>query len=273
MNELRLSELYIYPVKSLGGISLGTAKVEKMGLEYDRRWMLVDEEGLFVSQRKYADLALLQVSLQADGLSVTHKHHPERSISFGFHESTGKPIAVTIWDDACHGIEVSEKVSAWFSAFMDKVVKLVSIPEDEKRMVDPRYAKNGETVSFSDGYPFLIIGQAALNGLNEKLEQAVPMDRFRPNFVFTGGEAHLEDQFATFTIGEVQFSAVKPCARCVLTTVDQLTAVKSAEPLKTLAAYRLINKKVMFGQNLLQHTTGTVRVGDRIRVESWKPAI
>jgi len=265
-----LSEIYIYPIKSLGGISLKHSKVTPKGLEFDRRWMLIDDEGVFVTQRKYAILALLDVTVIENQLTVQHKHDAANQISFPISENNGKTIPVTIWDDQSTGIEVSAVVSAWFSAFMGKSVRLVIMPENEKRMVDPRYAKNEELVGFSDGYPFLIIGQAALDGLNERLSQPVPMDRFRPNFVFTGGNAHLEDQIDTFKLGSVQFRAVKPCARCVLTTVDQHTAVKSAEPLKTLAGYRTINNKVMFGQNLIHNGSGTIHTGDQLEVTVWK---
>ena len=270
MNDLRLSEIYIYPIKSLGGISLEQSKVKSKGLEFDRRWMLIDDEGIFITQRKYAILALLDVMLIENQLTVQHKHDPANKISFPIAENNGETIPVTIWDDLSTGIEVSPEVSEWFSAFMGKSVRLVIMPENERRVVDPRYAKNEELVGFSDGYPFLIIGQAALNGLNERLSQPVPMDRFRPNFVFTGGHAHLEDQFDTFILGDVQFSAVKPCARCVLTTVDQQTAERTAEPLKTLAGYRTINKKVMFGQNLIHKGAGMVHTGDQLYVTVWK---
>lgn len=273
MNILTLSEIYIYPIKSLGGISLKQSKVTTKGLEYDRRWMLIDDEGIFVTQRKHAILALLNVIVNENQLTVQHKQDTSNQISFPVSENNGITIPVSIWDDQSTGIEVSSTVSQWFSAFMGKSVRLVIMPENEKRMVDPRYAKNEELVGFSDGYPFLIIGQAALDGLNEKLLQPVPMDRFRPNFVFTGGDAHLEDQFDTFTLSNVQFRAVKPCARCVLTTVDQQTAAKSAEPLKTLAGYRTMNKKVMFGQNLIHTGSGIIHIGDPITVTVWKAEV
>jgi uncharacterized protein len=125
------------------------------------------------------------------------------------------------------------------------------MPVSEKRMADPGYAPNNEVVSFTDGYPCLIIGQSSLDGLNEKLENPKKMARFRPNFVFAGGTPHIEDRFNTFYIGETLFSVVKPCARSVLITIDQQTGEKVQEPLRTLAGYRSINKKILFGQNLL----------------------
>lgn len=273
MNEFYLSEINIYPIKSLGGISLQESKIEEKGLQYDRRWMLINEDGWFVTQRKYFELALLQVRINDDQLTITHKQDPGTSISFSLAEARGKSIAVTIWDDMSSGIEVSRPVSEWFSDFMGMKVRLVQMPLNEKRIVDPRYASGNEIVSFADGYPFLIISQASLDGLNERLTQPVPMDRFRPNFVFTGGEPHIEDSFSTFYLGETLFSAVKPCARCILTTIDQQTALSSKEPLKTLASYRSAGKKVLFGQNLTHKGSGTVRVGDQIKVKDWKQTV
>lgn len=235
--------------------------------------MLIDESGTFVSQRKYHSLALLQVNISGDVLTVTHKTDPAIQISFSAEEHTGANIAVTIWDDACMALEVNPTVSSWFSDFLDMPVKLVVMPGNEDRKVDPRYALEGENVSFADGYPCLLIGQSSLDGLNEKLEEAVPMDRFRPNFVFTGGGPHHEDAISTFELSGIRFAAVKPCARCVLITVNQQTAVKSTEPLKTLAGYRTRNKKIMFGQNLLHQGSGTIRIGDELKVTSWKPII
>jgi uncharacterized protein YcbX len=270
MNQLTLSAIYVYPIKSLGGFSLNEAHLEEKGLKYDRRWMLVDETGMFITQRKHFELALLQVSIADGKLTVAHKLNPGTSISFALDEDTGEQIPVNIWNDASTGLEVNQGVSEWFSAYLKFKVKLVKMPLAEKRYVDRDYAVNDEIVSFADGYPCLMIGESALNGLNEKLQEPVLMDRFRPNFVFTGGEAHLEDRFKSFYIGDVLFSAVKPCARCVLITINQQTGEKGQEPLRTLAGYRTINKKIMFGQNLLPQAQGMIRTGDEIRVVDWK---
>ncbi|QIL38360.1 MOSC domain-containing protein [Pedobacter sp. HDW13] len=270
MNKFSLSEIYVYPIKSLGGFRLKEAHLEDKGLKYDRRWMLVDEDGTFITQRKHFELALLQVSIADGKLTVAHKLTPELHISFGLDEDAGTAIPVSIWNDASTGLEVNAEVSEWFSAYLKFKVKLVKMPLAEKRFVDRDYASNDEIVSFADGYPCLMIGQAALNGLNEKLQEPVLMDRFRPNFVFTGGEPHQEDQFKTFYIGDILFSAVKPCARCVLITIDQQTGEKGQEPLRTLAGYRTLNKKIMFGQNLIPQALGIIRTGDEIRVVDWK---
>ena len=270
MNKFYISELHIYPIKSLGSISLQESDLEEKGLKYDRRWLLIDEAGVFITQRKHFSLALLQVSIENDILTVSHKTDPDRHVSFPTSTPSRETISVSIWDDTSQGIEVDPKVSEWFSDFLKMKVRLVVMPDAEKRFVDPRYAGNEEIVSFADAYPCLIIGQCSLNNLNEKLDDPVLMDRFRPNFVFTGGDAHVEDSFGRFTLGDNAFTAVKPCARCVLTTVNQQTGLKGHEPLRTLASYRTINKKVMFGQNLIHKGNGTIHVGDELIVKSWK---
>ncbi|WP_293312228.1 MOSC domain-containing protein [Pedobacter sp. UBA5917] len=270
MNKFFISGLYIYPIKSLGGISLDQARLEERGLQYDRRWMLVDEEGTFITQRKYFELAMLAVNIVDGRLVISHKTQADQQVSFLLDEDNGKSFPVVIWNDTAIGVEVSATVSNWFSDFLKFKVRLVKMPVTEKRMVDPRYASNDEVVSFADGYPCLLIGQSALDGLNEKLQNAVKMDRFRPNFVFTGGTPHIEDSFKTFYIGETLFSAVKPCARCVLITIDQQTGEKGQEPLRTLAGYRTAGKKILFGQNLLHQHSGIIKLGDELKVVEWK---
>ncbi len=257
----------------MGGIRLHESAIVETGLLHDRKWVLIDENGTFITQRKYPLLSLLEVSITAENLKVAHKENPGFQITFPIGKTTGNPIPVTIWDDLTEGLEVDKNVSDWFSAFMKMTVRLVSMPEQARRIVDPRYAAGQEIVSFADGYPCLIIGQSSLDQLNDKLETPVLMDRFRPNFVFTGGEPHAEDAFESFEIGNVTFSAVKPCARCVLITVNQQTAAKGAEPLKTLAKYRSLNNKIMFGQNLLHKGFGIIEAGMEIRIKSFKEKI
>lgn len=272
MNSFNVSALYIYPIKSLGGIRIQKSEIVPTGLRFDRNWMLINRSGTFITQRKHHNLALLQVSIEKDMVTVSHKNDPSYSISFGVDEHLQSNIPVTIWDDNCFATEVSQQMSKWFSEFMQADVRLVKMAENERRLVDPRYALDHEVTSFSDGYPCLIIGQASLDNLNSKLQHPVPIDRFRPNIVFTGGDAHVEDKMLTFSINTVVFKAVKPCARCVLTTVNQQTGVKEQEPLKTLASYRTVGKKVLFGQNLLHIGSGVLNEGDSFEIMDWKTA-
>lgn len=270
MNSFYLSEIYIYPIKSLGGISLTESILEEKGLQYDRRWMLIDDTGKFITQRKHFELALLQVNIADGNLLISNKLNANQTISFSMEENLEEHINVNIWDDSSCGQEVSKRVSEWFSEFLKLNVRLVKMPNNEKRLVDQRYALSDEVVSFADGYPCLLIGQSSLNGLNQKLEVPILMDRFRPNFVFTGGLPHVEDSFSSFYLSNILFSAVKPCARCVLITIDQQTGAQSKEPLKTLANYRTLGKKIMFGQNLIHKGAGTIRVGDELKIQEWK---
>ncbi len=265
MYNYKVSGLYVYPVKSLGGISLASGELCETGLLHDRRWMLIDNNGVFLSQRTVPALALLQVALFSDHLMVTHKHDIHTPLYIPLTTKADTHIPVSIWDDVCPAIVVAD-AGAWFSEVLQMQVRLVYMPDSAKRLVDPEFAANGEVVSFADAYPFLLVGQSSLIDLNSRLPIPVPMDRFRPNIVFTGGEPYVEDTFQQFKIGDTQFHCVEPCARCVLTTINQQTAAKGKEPLKTLATYRTVNNKVLFGQNVVHSGTGRLSIGDKLYV-------
>jgi uncharacterized protein YcbX len=173
---------------------------------------------------------------------------------------------VSIWDDVCTALEVSAEANEWFSAALGRTMQLMYMPETTRRLVDNNYAYNNEIVSFADAYPLMIIGQSSLDDLNNRLETPILMNRFRPNLVFKGGMPYCEDSFNAFRVGEVTFNAVKPCSRCVLTTINQESGAKGQEPLRTLASYRTYNNKVMFGQNLLQKNLGVIKTGDKLEV-------
>lgn len=261
---LRISELYIYPIKSLPGIPLKEAKVTEKGFEYDRRWMLVDENNLFISQREAPQMTQLLVSIENEGLYVKHKINGGY-IVVPFHTSgPGSRGTVTIWDDTCEAEFVSEEADQWFTVMIGIKCRLVYMPDDCMRVVDQRYAPGNKVTSFSDAYPFMMIGQSSLDDLNSRLTETLPMDRFRPNIVFTGGEPFEEDMMGNFTIGNIHFYGVKLCARCIIPTIDQQNAARGKEPLKTLAHYRQKNNKIYFGQNLVHNGEGTIAVGDLI---------
>ncbi|MFT2007278.1 MOSC domain-containing protein [Pontibacter sp. 13R65] len=270
MAVFTISEINIYPIKSLGGVSLQRAQVEERGFRHDRRWMLIDADNNFLTQRQHAQMALLQVALQEQGLEISHKQGLLEPLLVPFGQTEGPALQVQIWDDTCTALEVSAAVSAWFTEALQMPARLVYMPSDSERKVDPNYAQENEIVGFADGYPFLLIGQASLNDLNSRLQEPVPMNRFRPNLVFTGAAPFAEDEFDSFKIGQISFRVSKPCARCIVTTIDQASAEKGAEPLKTLATYRVINKKVMFGQNLVHEGAGELQLGDELVVEKWK---
>jgi uncharacterized protein YcbX len=263
MHKRILSQIWIYPVKSLGGIRLKSANVMDKGLQYDRRWMLVDEEGVFMTQRLNPKMALFKVLID----------QPKGKLNFTFEQDhfsmpTHSPISSKfigkVWEDAVEVIEVSEECSQWFSEKLKVKCRLVSFPEQNPRPVDPLYKVNDEHVSLADGYPFLIIGEQSLADLNGKLQEPVPMNRFRPNFVFTGGTPYEEDTWKDFRIGRNRFVGVKPCGRCIMTTINQETAEQGKEPLATLSTYRKQNNKIYFGQNVLAIDHNEIQEGDEI---------
>lgn len=263
---LQVSELYIYPIKSLSGIAVKSAKITDRGFEHDRRWVLVDAENRFLTQREHSQMALLQPGIKNNVLSVTHKlNNQSFSIAINTPPKGGRAI-VTIWDDTCEAEFVSDEADQWFSNMLGLPCRLVYMPDETRRIVDQRYAPENSITSFSDAYPFLLIGQASLDDLNNRLAEPLPMNRFRPNIVFSGGEPYDEDLYGHFTIGDVDFYGVKLCARCVLTTIDQETAKKGKEPLKKLASYRFKNNKILFGQNLIHEGFGEIEVGDELIV-------
>ncbi|HWK03833.1 MAG TPA: MOSC N-terminal beta barrel domain-containing protein [Puia sp.] len=262
---LSVSELYIYPIKSLGGISLPTASLTDRGFEYDRRWMLVDNDNRFLSQREIPAMALLQVELDDQGLLIRHKTREQAPLLIPL-QPQGESCIVEVWDDRCPANYVSQQVDQWFTTTLQTPCRLVYMPDTSRRHVDGRYAIDKEIVSFADGYPLLLIGQASLDDLNTRLTSPVPMNRFRPNIVFTGGTPFQEDDLKEFTIGDITFFGVKRCARCIITTIDQDTIARSKEPLRTLNEYRKMNNKIYFGQNLLFQGTGALSIGDLIKI-------
>ena len=262
MPSIKLTEIWIYPVKSLGGIRLTSSKVMEKGLAFDRRWMLVDETDTFMTQRIHSIMALFKLSIQDSAFKISFKG--EFILLPFIHSVVPKEIKTKVWDDEVITFEVSESYSLWFSERMGIKCKLVSFPEENSRPVDPYYKINDENVSLADGYPLLIIGQSSLADLNSRLENPVPMDRFRPNLVFNGGEPYEEDSWKYFTIGKNKFAGVKPCSRCILTTIDQQNGEKGKEPLATLAKYRQRENKIYFGQNVLAIDHNEIHEGDEI---------
>jgi uncharacterized protein len=270
MTALTLSEIWIYPIKSLGGIRLKKARIMEKGIEYDRRWMLVDENGQFLTQRVLPQMSLFKLSIVGDKIIIVKKNpaiKPDTIQLLISLESKGKTMHARIWNDNVDVTEVDPDISRWFTEQMGFTCSLVSFPEHNRRLVDPNFNINNENVSLADAYPFLVIGQSSLDDLNTRLEDAVPMNRFRPNFVVTGGDPYEEDNWRNLRIGDNRFIGVKKCARCVLTTVNQDTGEKGTEPLFTLSTYRKENNKVNFGQNLVAVDHKEVREGDSVILE------
>jgi uncharacterized protein YcbX len=270
---LQLSDLYIYPVKSLGGIRLTEAQLDSRGLRHDRRWLIVNERNQFMTQRQTAAMAYLKLEPAYNGFLLRHTARPELLPLFVPFEATpDKTLFVTIWDDMVFAWRARPECDEWLSEALGQSCKLVYMSDMVCRTVEPEFNPDNQLVSFADGYPYLLLGQNALAELNTRLAEPVGMDRFRPNLVFSGGEAFVEDTWNEFQIGEVTFRAVRACSRCVLTTINQQTGQKhpQSEPLRTLASYRTQSGKVKFGQNVTGPAAGTIRLGDAISVTSYK---
>jgi hypothetical protein len=266
---MHLSEINIYPIKSLKGISLNEAKIEDRGLSFDRRWMLVDEDDKFLTQREFPKMATLTTEIYDDHLKVVNGG---AALEIPHEAGSDVTASVTIWNSTGLKAEVYDSsVNRWFSERLGAACKLVRMPDATKRIVNPNYAvrKHEDTVSFADGYPFMLISESSLTDLNSRLEAPLPMNRFRPNFVVSGSDAFAEDGWKKIRIGETVFHVVKPCERCVITTIDQTRGEKGKEPLKTLNTYRSFDGKVLFGQNLIAESAGSViKIGDEVEILS-----
>jgi len=262
--EIILTGIRMYPVKSLAGIDLDQTEVQLQGLQDDRLFMLVDENGLFITQRKYPQLALINVKITQGGFNFVATNSTPLNIgSANFQSET---VPVKIWQDHCLGIVADEKTNQWFSRYLGFPVRLIQYNHQAPRASDPNYSNPDDIVSFADGFPLLVISQASLNDLNSKLETPVSMTNFRPNIIIDGCDAFAEDDWKQIRIGEVIFDAVKRCSRCVLTTVDPETGIKSenGQPLKTLSQYRKAEGGVFFGMNLIPRSAGTIQVNDMV---------
>ncbi len=260
-----LSAIYIYPIKSCRGIAVDAASLTDWGLEYDRNWMVVTPTGRFLTQRELPRMALIETAIAADAL---HLNAPgQDGLSVPLNLTIGNPtIAVEVWGDRCMAIDQGEAAAHWLSQFLEVDCRLVRMGAEYDRPTNPKYAENAQ-VSFADGYPLLVISEASLADLNQRLPEPIPMNRFRPNLVVAGCTAYAEDEWKQMRVNQVLFDVVKPCSRCVITTTDQETAKRSGtEPLKTLATYRRNGKDVLFGQNLVHRGIGELQVGSAIEV-------
>lgn len=260
---VRLSGIFIYPIKACAGIALARSTVVERGLAYDRRYMLVDGGGRFITQREVNRLCLVQTRLEGERLIVTGPNLPELELPRKLEGAGLELRSYRVWNSAGHGLCHPEG-SRWFSEFLNQDVSLLYMPDTDRRAVNPKHARDGDIVSFADGYPLLLISEASLADLNSRSSSPVAMGRFRPNLVISGCEPYAEDSFANVRIGSVAFRGVKRCERCVVTTVDPDTGERGEEPLRTLARYRLEDSNVWLGMNLIPDHYGALRVGDAV---------
>lgn len=257
---MQISALYIYPIKGCRGVAVTQATVEDIGLADDRRYLVVDANGKFLSQREVPAMARIIVTATISGWQLACDNHVPIAIT-PIH--TGVTRLVTIWRNTSTVVDQGNEVAAWLSDVLGQPCRLVRMAQGYRRHVDPKYATHpSDGVSFADGYASLIANEASLADLNTRLAIPIDMDRFRPNIVVSGAEAWAEDDWRELQVGNLAMTAVKPCARCAVTTTDQLTGERSHEPLATLSTFRKQALGVIFGQNLVHRSTGVIQVGD-----------
>ena len=266
-----LTAIHIYPVKGCRGTSPDAALAQARGFAGDRRWMIVDAGGRFVSQRSRPSLALITPDLRPDRLELAAPGRPSLVVPLGDGGGPrGGAIAaheVVVWADTVAALDAGDEAAAWLRAAVGEPARLVFMPEGARRPVDPAFGAPGDHVSFADGYPYLLASTASLDDLNARLAVPLPMERFRPNLVVAGCAPFAEDGWRRVRIGPVVFRLVKPCTRCTVTTIDQATGVSGGpEPLRTLAGYRTWQGGVRFGMNLVAEGQGEVRTGDAVTV-------
>jgi len=258
-----ISALYCYPVKSLKAVGLENMAIDSFGPLWDRRFMLVDGDGQFITQRRYPVLSQVSAGFDGQVLSVSGIDMPPLDVDLEEFEGLTE---VEVWRDRVTAdVCRNKKINAMFSDLLGIEVRLVFMPESSFRQIDPEYCAERRRVGFADGFSFLLTNQASLNDLNSRLPAPIPMSRFRPNIVFEGDRPYQEDDWKRIRIGSVEFDVVKPCSRCVMTTIDQ-NGIAGKEPLKTLSSYRRNAYGVCFGQNLVHRREGRVSVSDVLEV-------
>ena len=269
--SLKVSQLAIYPLKSCKVIPLNSSKVTLSGLEFDRRYMLINEDSLFLTARDYPVLTLIEATVSDNILSLSHPQN-SAGISINPDHFDVHYVDVEIWETPVRGQLTNSEFDTWFSELLNQPVKLVYFGDQSERFTSRR---SDLPVAFADGYPFLLTTEASLEDLNNSGPQVNEMERFRPNIVITGNEPFAEDTWKKIRIGDVIFENVKPCERCIFTTLDPNTAERSrkGEPLRTLAKFRLVAKEgVTFGVNLVAENEGTISVGDEVEILEFQPA-
>lgn len=264
-----LINLYFYPVKSCKGIQTHMIQVTKKGPAMDRRWMIVNKEGHFITQRNYPSLALIETEIEDSILTMQIPGYCKITVPVSL---KGPKCLVKVWRDTCEAIDQGDAIAEQLSQFLGFDCRLVFMPDFTFRQVDQIYSTNPQDdIGFADGFPFLLISSASLEDLNSRLDHSpLLMNRFRPNLVISHCEPYEEDAWKLIRIGQIVFHVAKPCSRCVVTTINQESGEKGLEPLQTLATYRKKEKGIMFGQNLIHQNEGTLFVGDTLEVLEYR---
>jgi len=265
-----VSAIHVFPLKSGAALAPREAVVEPRGLAGDRRWMVVDADARFVTGRAFARLPLVRADPRADGLVLEAPGMPALHVALP--PDDAPRIDTAVWGAPVRPLLAAPSAHDWISGFLGARLRLVYMDDACERPLtakyDGRYGRDGDRVSFADGFPLLLISQAALDALNARLERPVPMLRFRPNLVIAGTAPHAEDQWRRIRVGSVEFEVSRACTRCVFTTVDFERGERdpAGEPLRTLAGYRRTADGITFGRNLIPRGGGAVRIDDPVAV-------
>lgn len=258
---ITVSTITVYPIKACAGVKVDRLQLDRLGPVHDRRFMIVGEDGVALTQRDARSLRMVMPKIQDGGLTV---HAPNKGPLIVPFIQPDRPVQVKIWDDICTAVDCGSEAAEWFSGYLGRTSRLVYANQEFSRPVDRTYASDNDHTSFSDGFPLLLISEESLNELNSRLQIPIMMEQFRPNLVVRGCKAYAEDTWRKIRIGKSALSVVKPCARCVVTTINPQTGETSTEPLKTLAMYRRDKSGgVLFGQNVIHHDkSGSISIGD-----------
>lgn len=263
MTDIIVSGLSIYPVKSCREIKQKFTFVGNFGIENDRRWMVVDENGVMLTQRKYSEMCLIHVALTDSGIELNKAN---KESLFVKNPINNKKMSVKVWHEQCQAYDAGDEAANWLSEALSVTCRLVYFPRDEVRQIDLNYAKQGEKTAFSDGFPILLISEASLADLNARLDTPVTMQRFRPNIIVSGCEPFAEDNWKEIRVGEINYRIVKPCSRCAIPNINIDTAVREREPIKTLSSYRKHESNIYFGQNVIANSQGKLDVGMEVKI-------
>lgn len=265
-----LSALWLFPLKGGAGIPVHEWPLDSFGLLHDRRWMVVDEDGAFVTQRGDPVLGQVKPVIEADALVLRSATAGECRLPL--RPGDGSAVRVRVWHDDVDALDCGAEAAAFMTAQLGREARIVHMPDSTVRPADRAHARNGGRVSFADAFPLLIIGAGSLDELNSRLERPIEMLRFRPNIVVDGTTPHEEDAWRAISIGDIVCDIVKACARCAVPTIDPSTGTGGREPTRTLATYRRWHGNVWFGQNAIHRGIGTLRVGTAIAVlETGEP--
>ena len=266
---LKISELYIFPVKSLGGIKLNTSQLSPFGLKHDRRWMIVDDNGKFISQRETHKMATIATAIKDNELILSYRN--SEIVVPEIHEGSEK-ISVSIWKDSFKATHVCSQIDKWLTDILGQNCRLVYMEDTVQRQIDVDFAPKGQNVSFADGYPILVISQASIDDLNTRLDAPVNINRFRANIIISGSDAHAEDNWLNISINSIEYKAVKLCSRCIMPSINQETGKQDqVKMLAVLNQYRKIDKKIKFGQNFIYKNADIINqqiisCGDEIKL-------